>query len=148
MKQASLGCGWVTWRSREEHDFRKNGGFKRKKKENLNSVHTTVLRIAVKRITSHEKFLHTAPIVALCQERGFWLLNMSSSAYLEVLRLFKTVLESSLSQRGIAQQRSLENSLLWSQLLQPGEWSAARVRQLFSLFCSQEWIQPKKYEVQ
>lgn len=101
----------------------------------LNSVHTTVLRIAVKGIPSHEKLLHAAAIVALHRERGFWLLIVTFSACLgEVLQLLKSVLDSSLSQMGTAQQRSLENSLLWSQPLQLGEWSTARVGQFSSLF--------------
>jgi len=78
--------------------------------------------------------LHATPIVALRHERGFWLLNVPSSAYFEVLRLLKSVLDSSFSQMGSAQERSLENSLLWSQPLQLGEWSAARFGQLSSLF--------------
>lgn len=104
------------------------------KTESSKSVLITVLRIDVKMNSSHEKLLHAAPIVALGHERGFQLLNIPSSAYLEVLWLLKSVLDSSLSQKGITQQRLLENCLLWSQPLQLGEWSSALSGQFSSLF--------------
>lgn len=78
-------------------------------------------------------------------KESFWLLNMPSSAYLgEVLQLLKGVLDSSLSQMGTAQQRSPENSLLWSQPLQLGERSAARLGQFSSLCVARNGSSPRR----